>query len=177
LNSDHSTSKPAEATQKTRATAARIFDVGIDEMLPRSQLALLGLQNVFGMTGMFVFPGLLGRAFNLPPEQIAYLYGMSFIVCGITTVLQSVWLLRLPIAQGPYAGSLGTLLAVGHLQHGGLGMAYGSFFVASLIWCLLTIPIRGRSVVGIFANYMRAPLISGHDCDADHAADHQRCIA
>ncbi|HEY1611364.1 MAG TPA: solute carrier family 23 protein [Paraburkholderia sp.] len=130
-------------------------------MLPRSQLILLGLQNVFGMTGMFVFPGLLGRAFDLPPGQIAYLYGMTFIVCGFTTILQSVWLLRLPIAQGPYAGSLGALLAVGHLPNGGLGTAYGSLFVASLIWCALTLPVRGRSIIGMFAPYMRVPLISG----------------
>src|SRR5581483_9706810 len=36
------------------------FAVGINERLPAPQLLLLGLQNVFGMTGMFVFPGLLG---------------------------------------------------------------------------------------------------------------------
>jgi xanthine/uracil permease len=161
LNPDTSKSSFAKAPVPATTASERAFDVGIHDMLPRSQLALLGLQNVFGMTGMFVFPGLLGRAFNLPPEQIAYLYGMTFIVCGITTILQSVWLLRLPIAQGPYAGSLGALLAVGHLQHDGLGMAYGSFLVASLIWCVLTVPIRGRSIVGFFAGYMRVPLISG----------------
>ena len=43
------------------------------------QLLILGLQNIFGMTGMFVFPGLLGRSFNSPPERIAYLYGMTFV--------------------------------------------------------------------------------------------------
>ena len=89
------------------------------------------------MTGMFVFPGILGRSFNLAPEQIAYLYGMTFVVCGIVTILQSTLLLRLPIIQGSYAGSFASLLAVGHLQRGGLGAAYGSFFVAALIWCAL----------------------------------------
>jgi xanthine/uracil permease len=139
----------------------KVFEVGINEKLPAPQLLLLGLQNIFGMTGMFVFPGIFGRAFHLPAEQIAYIYGMTFIVCGIITILQSVWLLRLPVAQGPYAGSFAALLAVGHLQGGGLGAAYGSFFVASIIWCFLTVPIRGWSVVGLFARYLRAPLISG----------------
>lgn len=140
---------------------ARVFEVGINERLPLSQLAVLALQNVFGMTGMFVFPGLLGRAFHLPDAQIAYLYGMTFMACGIITILQSVLLLRLPIAQGPYAGSFGALLAVGHLQSGRLGTAFGSFFAASLIWCLLTVPIRGRSVAGLFARHLRVPIISG----------------
>ena len=138
-----------------------VFDVGINQRLPLSQLAVLGLQNLFGMTGMFVFPGLLGRAFNLPLDKIAYLYGMTFIVCGATTILQSVFFLRLPIVQGPYAGSLAALLAVGHLKDGGLGAAYGSFFVAALIWCLLAIPVRGLSVVALFARHLRAPVISG----------------
>lgn len=138
-----------------------VFDIGINERLAPAQFFLLGLQNVFGMTGMFVFPGLLGRSFNLAPEQIAYLYGMTFATCGFITILQSVWLLRLPIVQGPYAGSFAALLAVGHLQSGGLGAAYGSFFVASLILCALTVPIRGFSFMGLFARFLREPIISG----------------
>ena len=137
------------------------FDVGIDERLPLGQSLMLGLQHVFGMTGMFVFPGLLGRSFNLSAERIAYLYGMSFMVCGLITVLQSVWLLRLPIVQGTYAGNFAALVAVGHMQSGGLGAAYGSFFVASLIWCLLSLPIRRLSFIGLFARFLRAPIISG----------------
>jgi xanthine/uracil permease len=148
-------------TSITDTSAHRIFDVGIHESLPLGQLLILGLQNIFGMTGMFVFPGLLGRSFNLPPERIAYLYGMTFAVCGVITILQSVLLLRLPIVQGPYAGNFAALLAVGHLQDGGLGAAYGSFFVASLLWCALTVPIRQFSFIGLFARFLRAPIISG----------------
>jgi xanthine/uracil permease len=142
------------------ASAEKVFDVGIDERLSYDQLFILGLQNIFGMTGMFVFPGILGRSFNLAPEQIAYLYGMTFLVCGFVTILQSVLLLRLPIIQGPYAGSFATLLAVGHLG-GGLGAAYGSFFVAALIWCVLSVPIAGFSVIGLFSRFLRAPIIAG----------------
>jgi xanthine/uracil permease len=145
---------PTQATETTQ-----VFDVRVNENLPFGQLAILAFQFVFGMTGMFVFPGLLGRSMNLPPEQIAYLYGMAFIVCGVITIFQSVLLLRLPITQGPYSGNFAALLAIGHLK--GLGTAYGSFFVASLIWCLLTVPIRGFSVIGMFARYLRAPIISG----------------
>jgi xanthine/uracil permease len=142
-------------------TSRPAFDVGINDRLPLGQLLMLGLQHVFGMTGMFVFPSLLGRSFNLPAERIAYLYGMSFVVCGLITVLQSVWLLRLPVVQGTYAGNFAALLAVGHMQSGGLGAAYGSFFVASLIWCFLSVPIRRLSFIGLFARFLRAPIISG----------------
>jgi xanthine/uracil permease len=142
------------------APAEKVFDIGIDERLSYDQLLILGLQNIFGMTGMFVFPGILGRSFNLPPEQIAYLYGMTFLVCGFVTILQSALLLRLPIIQGPYAGSFASMLAVGHLS-GGLGAAYGSFFVAALIWCVLSLPVRGFSAIGLLARFLRAPIIAG----------------
>ena len=59
------------AANASQRTAGKIFEVGVDEKLPPAQLLVLGLQNIFGMTGMFVFPGILGRSFNLPPEQIA----------------------------------------------------------------------------------------------------------
>jgi xanthine/uracil permease len=143
------------------APAEKVFDVGIDEHLSYDQLFILGLQNIFGMTGMFVFPGILGRSFNLAPEQIAYLYGMTFLVCGFVTILQSTLLLRLPIIQGPYAGSFASLLAVGHVPGAGLGAAYGSFFVAALIWCALTVPVMGYSVIGFFSRFLRAPIIAG----------------
>ena len=61
----------------------QVFDVGVHDRLPALQLILLGLQNVFGMTGMFVFPALLGLAFKLAPFDIAYVYGMTFIASGV----------------------------------------------------------------------------------------------
>src|SRR5208282_1319447 len=76
----------AMVAKESQRAAGKIFDVGINEKLPPAQLLVLGLQNIFGMTGMFVFPGILGRSFNLAPEQIAYLYGMTFAVCGIVTI-------------------------------------------------------------------------------------------
>jgi hypothetical protein len=43
----------------TDVAISRIFEVSINDRLPPGQLLILRLQNVFGMTGMFVFPGLL----------------------------------------------------------------------------------------------------------------------
>lgn len=155
------TSTAQGATAVVPAKSKEIFDIGINERVPIAQGVALGLQNVFGMTGMFVFPGIMGRAFHLPLEQIAYLYGMTFIVCGFISVFQSVWLLRLPIIQGPYAGSFAALMVVGLLPGSSPGAAYGSFCVASIIWCLLSVSIRDFSFIGLFARYIRSPLISG----------------
>ena len=149
------------ASEQAVATSQPIYEVGIDEKLPFDQLLVLAFQNIFGMTGMFVFPGLFGRAFQMPPEQIAYLYGMVFLVSGITTCFQSVGLLRLPIVQGPYVGSFIGLMVLGHLPGVGLDAAFGSAFVACLIWAALAIPIRGYSFVALFGRFFQTPMIAG----------------
>ena len=68
---------PAPQTSAARA----MFEVGFNERLPVGQALILGLQNVCGMTGMRVLP--LGRALNLDPGQISYIYGMSIPTCGM----------------------------------------------------------------------------------------------
>lgn len=138
-----------------------VFDVGIHEKLPFGQLVMLGVQNIFGMTGIFVFPGLLGRTFQLPPEKIAYLYGMTFVTSGIATCLQSAGLLRMPIVQGPYLGTFVALLVMGKAPGVGLGTAFGSLFVACLIWAALAVPLRGFSILGLFGRFFQSPMISG----------------
>ena len=45
-------------------TAQGVFDIGINGRLTPSQFVLLGMQNVFGMTGMFVFPRHHGPGFQ-----------------------------------------------------------------------------------------------------------------
>ncbi len=147
---------PADSTGRSQ-----VFDVGIHEKLPLGQALMLGFQNIFGMIGMFVFPGITGQVLHLSVEQTAHLYGMTFLVSGFVTACQSVLILKLPIVHGPYVGSFTALLALGALPDGGLGLAFGSCFVACIIWFLLTVPIRGFSFAALFARYLHSPMISG----------------
>ncbi len=150
--------------QTSDAVAAKprgMFDVGVHDKLPFGELLLLGFQNIFGMAGIFVFPGLLGRSFHLPPEKIAYLYGMTFVTSGVATCLQSVGLLRMPIVQGPYFGTFIAILIMGHTLGIGLGTAYGSLFVACLIWAVFAVPVRGYSIIGLFGRFFQSSMISG----------------
>jgi len=137
-----------------------MFDVAIDEKVNVFEALGLGLQNILGMTGLFLFPGLLALVYHLSPMQSAYLYGITFMTSGLVTILQSVFLLRLPIAQGPYAGTFAALMAIG-AHHGNLGTAFGSLAVAGAIWCVLSIPLRRFSVIGHVAKYLQSPLVAG----------------
>ncbi|TPG39605.1 hypothetical protein EAH79_12865 [Sphingomonas koreensis] len=137
------------------------FDVPVNGRVPLRDAVLMGFQNVFVMTGVFVFPGIMGRSFDLPAETVAYLYGATFIGCGITTMLIAGLFGRMPLVAGPYAGIFVALLSFGHMPGGGLGVAFGSLGVASLAWCVLCIPIRGRAPVSILAAAVRDPAIAG----------------
>jgi len=142
------------------ARTAPVFDVGIDERVPISGAIGLGVQNILGMAGLLIFPALIGTAFKLPHSDIAYLYGVTFMTSGLVVILQSVLLLRLPIVQGPYAGSLAAVLAVGHAKGGSLGAAFGSMVIAGLIWCVLAIPIRKYGLITYLSRFVRDPIIS-----------------
>jgi xanthine/uracil permease len=137
------------------------FDVGVDEKLPLAETLVLSIQNISVMATMMIFPGILGRAYHMGSYQIAYLYGICFMICGFTTIFQSVIFLRLPVVQGPWAPTFSALIVLGHLPGGNLGIAFGSFFIASLIWCAFSIPVKGVSLIGAVSKYFLDPLVSG----------------
>jgi xanthine/uracil permease len=121
----------------------------------------MGLQNIFVMTGIFVFPGIMGQSFGLPVGTVADLYSGTFIGCGLTTILMAGFFGRAPLVAGPYAGVFAALLSFGHMPGSSLGAAFGSLCVASLIWCVLSVPIRGKSAIALLARIVRSPEVSG----------------
>jgi len=137
------------------------FEIGINEKVSLKTAIPMGLQNIFVMTGAFVFPGIMGRSFDLPLDTVAYLYGVSFIGCGLTSILISMFLGRIPLVAGPYAGIFTALITFGHLPGSNLGTALGSLCGASLLWCLLSIPIKGVSPVSLVSRFVRSPVIGG----------------
>jgi xanthine/uracil permease len=137
------------------------FDVLPGDNVPLKDAGLMGLQNVFVMAGIFVFPGIMGKSFDLPLNTVADLYGATFIGCGITTLLIATLFGRMPLVAGPYAGVFTALLTFGHMPGSNLGTAFGSLCVASLLWCLLATPIRGVSGISFLARTVRNPAIAG----------------
>lgn len=136
------------------------FDVAVDQPVRASTAISIGFQNILGLAGLLVFPGLIGESFGLSPGDTAYLYGITFMTSGLVVILQTVVLLRLPIVQGPFAGVFAALLVVGH-ERGGLGTAFGSLLVAAAIWCVLAVPVKRYSPIVYLARYVQLPLVSG----------------
>ena len=153
------TPEGSSATRTSPASAAPALRVGFDGRVPLLQLSVMTVQNIFAVTGMFLFPAVLGTSLHLAPPTVAELYGATFIVTGIGTVLNSAFGLRLPVVLGPWAPMLSGLVSAAKIA--GLGGAFGSMFTAGLIWTVLSIPLPGFSVVSYLGRMFRAPILYG----------------
>lgn len=135
------------------------IEVGVNERTGFLTTIGLGFQHILGLAGLLLFPALVGKSFGLPPHQVAYLYGITFITSGVVVILQAVGLLRLPVVQAPFAGIFAALLVLGHQV--GLGTAFGSLLIASLIWTVLAVPLKRWSVVARLSQRIGHPIVSG----------------
>jgi len=135
------------------------IEIGVNERPGLLATVGLGFQHILGLAGLLLFPALVGKSFGLAHDQVAYLYGITFVTSGVVVILQAVGLLRLPVVQAPFAGLFAALLVLGHQV--GLGTAFGSLVIASLIWTVLSIPLRRWSLVAQLSTRISHPIVSG----------------
>ena len=120
----------------------------VDERLPAGRLVPLAAQHVLVMyAGAVAVPLIVGRALQLPPEDVAFLISADLFACGIATLIQSLGLwgtgIRLPVMMGVTFASVGPMLAMGALPEVGLLGIYGSVIAAGLFGILVA-PLIGR---------------------------------
>ncbi|MFO1144460.1 MAG: nucleobase:cation symporter-2 family protein [Amaricoccus sp.] len=123
----------------------------VDEMLPVPKLFALGLQHVLVMyAGAIAVPLIIGRALQLPPEDVAFLISADLFCCGIVSILQSLgatpWFgVRMPVMMGVTFASVGPMIgiALGHPGVEGARMIFGSIIGAGIVGILLA-PIASR---------------------------------
>src|SRR6516162_3086297 len=86
--------------------------------------------------GAVAVPLIIGRAFKLPPEQIAILVNADLFACGVVTLIQSIGIgpfgIRLPVMMGVTFASVAPMLAMASDPALGLGKIYGSVIVAGI---------------------------------------------
>lgn len=163
MTAESSLSKESASTATAEPVAGdgdrQVLDCGFDGTVPWPRHIALSLQNMVVMAGLFLFPGVFGAAYHLGSLGIAKLYGAAFVVVGFGTLLQGLLRLKMPLVTGPWAGSLAGLLVLGKIY--GLGTAFGSLMIASVIISVLAIPVRGVSVTRIVARFFNEPALFG----------------
>lgn len=133
--------------------------VGIDEKMPFGKTLLFSVQHLMGITFLLAVPGIIGAAVGLKTSDIGYLVQACFLTVGIVTILQSIFLLKLPAVHGPTAVFMSAILTTGVAF--GLGTAYGSMLVAAVIVALLSIPIGKLGLIGKCTKFLTSPLVFG----------------
>ena len=89
-----------------------------DEMLPTGRLITLGFQHVLVMyAGAIAVPLIVGRALQLPPEEVAFLISADLFVCGLAALIQSLSVtqyfgIRLPVMMGVTFAAVGPMVAI-----------------------------------------------------------------
>jgi NCS2 family nucleobase:cation symporter-2 len=123
----------------------------VDEKLPVSRLATLGLQHVLVMyAGAIAVPLIIGRALKLSPEQVSMLISADLFCCGLVTLIQSLGLTRwfgikLPVMMGVTFAAVGPLLAIANGLPGldGARAIFGAGIGAGIAAILLA-PVMSR---------------------------------
>ncbi|MGZ7446101.1 uracil-xanthine permease family protein [Paenibacillus sp. TH7-28] len=135
------------------------LQVGIEDKLSIGANLTYGFQHLLALTGIFLFPVLIGQALNLEFQTIGYLIQACFLTTGLVTILQSGKMLRLPVVQGPTAAFFVAVLSASASV--GLGTAFGSMAVAGVIFMLLALPIRKFGLIGHINKFIAPPIVYG----------------
>lgn len=136
-----------------------VLTVGFDEKLSPVRTGLFGAQHLLALTGIWLFPGIIGAALELSSREVGWITQGCFFMTGLITVLQSSRLLRLPIVQGPTAAFMVAIIASGATF--GLGTSFGSMMVAGAIFALLSLPFKGLGLFGHISRFATDPIVFG----------------
>ncbi|UCE64462.1 MAG: purine/pyrimidine permease, partial [Nitrospirota bacterium] len=117
--------------------SGRTLLYSVDENPPHWLTLVLSIQHVLFMFGyIIVVPAIIASAFDVTPEQVAYLIFATIVVTSVTTWIQAVRLGRIGAGYVLFMGVSGTFLActLDAIKVGGLPL------VATM--CLLAAPVE-----------------------------------
>ncbi|WP_081663870.1 solute carrier family 23 protein [Bifidobacterium sp. AGR2158] len=118
---------------------------GINDRLSLGKSLLLGAQHVLSMD-LYIMPLILGGALGLASGELTYFLQMSFLACGIATLLQSGLFMKFPIVQGPSYVPLAALCTIGATM--GIPTMIGSLIPGALL-------VMALGATNMFSRFIR----------------------
>lgn len=110
-----------------------------DDRVAPGKAALLGLQHVLAMD-VYVVPFIIATALGLSLADSTALIQSTFLAAGLGTLVQTVWCMRMPVAQGPSYIPLGAVIAIAFAAGGGvdgLSTVYGALIPGAVLAIVL----------------------------------------
>lgn len=75
---------------------------GLDDSLPLSELILYAFQHLaYFLANAAILPVVVGAYLGLTPPELASLLQRTFILCGIVSIMQTLWGHRFAVMEGP----------------------------------------------------------------------------
>lgn len=112
---------------------------GPDDKVSYFQSGLLGLQHVLAMD-VYVPPIIIAGLLSMSLAQKTGFLQAAFLACGIGTILQTRYFMKLPVSQGPSFVPIGAVAGVylaNGAANGGMATVLGSLIVGTLLLILL----------------------------------------
>lgn len=112
---------------------------GPEDKVPVFQSGLLGLQHVLAMD-VYVPPIIIAGLLSMSLAQKTGFLQAAFLACGIGTILQTKYFMKLPVSQGPSFVPIGAVAGVylaNGASHGGMATVLGSLIVGAILLILL----------------------------------------
>ncbi|NTW72704.1 MAG: purine/pyrimidine permease, partial [Eubacteriaceae bacterium] len=103
--------------------------IGINEKLSIGQALFLGLQSVLACN-LFLGPVVIIGILAMDVEHATTLIAMTFLACGIATVIQSGIFLKYPIIQGMSFATIGAVLAIAAKSD--FATVFGSLIISTI---------------------------------------------
>ncbi len=110
--------------------------IGIEDRLSWWQNIIYGIQQLTVDTTVLIVPILLARALRLPTETGALMVQAALVGAGLVTIGQALWILKLPVLQGPAIVFVSVVPAV--VSVSGIAAAWTGLVIASLIAAALS---------------------------------------
>ncbi|RYG73212.1 purine permease [Lentibacillus lipolyticus] len=110
-----------------------------DEAISVGKSIFVGLQHVLAMD-LFIPPLILAGLLSFSVADSALLVQMTFIACGIATIIQAGFAMKLPVMQGPSFVPISALATIGTTS--GIGAMIGSLIPGALLISILGRPLK-----------------------------------
>ncbi|MBZ3776382.1 solute carrier family 23 protein [Lentilactobacillus otakiensis] len=114
---------------------------GPEDKVSYFQSGLLGLQHVLAMD-VYVPPIIIAGLLSMSLAQKTGFLQAAFLACGIGTILQTKYFMKLPVSQGPSFVPIGAVAGVylaNGASNGGMATVLGSLVVGAILLILLGI--------------------------------------
>ncbi|MFC6253781.1 uracil-xanthine permease family protein [Secundilactobacillus hailunensis] len=116
---------------------------GPEDKVPVTQAGFLGLQHVLAMD-VYVAPIIMAGLLSMSVAQKSGFLQAAFIACGLGTIIQTRFFLKLPVSQGPSfvpVGAVAGIYLANGGAHGGMATVLGSLVVGSFL--LIALGVTG----------------------------------